>query len=248
MPLGAPRCAACSGFISVSYNGARVQRRVHDSLRVVGGSAVELRACRYGSRSLEATRVFDGELITRTAASTTWATAAIACPDGICPMRLRTDADSIVIVNGPANARHGDQTRPRGWRHRAFREGGTSAVASALTGTYNFVGVDPAEGLRGFGDSSGLFPLYWSEGPDACVISNRSSTVAAVLGCPGWNPHDWRGSLGVRISSARISRFRASSTFPADERPRRAGVRNDPSREVSRVGLAEPSTAERVKT
>ena len=141
------------------------------------------------SRSLEATRVFDGELITRTAASTTWATAAIACPDGICPMRLKTDAESIVIVNGPALARHGDQTRLVDGVHRAFREGGTSAVASALTGTYNFVGVDPAEGLRAFGDCSGLFPLYWSEGPDACVISNRSSTVAAVLGRSGWNRH-----------------------------------------------------------
>jgi hypothetical protein len=109
--------------------------------------------------------------------------------------------DSFALVNGPALARKGGQADLAGNLLRAFAEGGTAGVSARLCGTYNFVGADPRRGLRAFGDCSALYPLYyWSEGADAAVVSNRSSTVASVAGTSGTDAH----ALGWVIGRANL--------------------------------------------
>ena len=132
--------------------------------------------------SLAATRLFEGEHIERTGPSGTWAVAAIATPDPTCEARLATDGDALAIVNGPALSIGGDQRRLAGDLLQRFRSTGTAAVAGALGGSYNFVGIAPAIGLRGFSDFSGLSPIYWYEGPDFAAFSNRSTTITSLIG------------------------------------------------------------------
>lgn len=137
--------------------------------------------------SLDATRYFEGEQLGRAGASGTWAFAAIASPDPMCRTRLAADDDAMVVVNGPALRAGANQTSFAEALLGTFRSGGSAAVSSALGGAYNFVGVAPAIGLRAFADSSGLFPLYWREGPEVAVISNRSTTIARLTGSHGWD-------------------------------------------------------------
>jgi hypothetical protein len=139
--------------------------------------------------ALNATRIFDGETVIRTGTSGTWTVGAICRPDPVCRERVTAEDDSIVLVNGPAFARQGNQAHLIDRVLRAFRVAGTTGVAGALCGTYNFVGADPAQGVRAFGDCSALYPLYWHDGKDVSLISNRSSTVASVVGTGGWNAH-----------------------------------------------------------
>jgi hypothetical protein len=139
--------------------------------------------------ALNETRIFDGETVIRTGTSGTWTVGAICRPDPVCRVRVTAEDDSIVLVNGPAFARQGDQAHLIDRVLRAFRVAGTAGVAAALCGTYNFVGADPAQGVRAFGDCSALYPLYWHDGKDVSVISNRSSTVASVVGTWGWDAH-----------------------------------------------------------
>ncbi|MGH8985346.1 MAG: hypothetical protein ACRDY6_15915 [Acidimicrobiia bacterium] len=137
--------------------------------------------------ALEKTRIFEGERIERVGASRTWAAAAIAVPDPVCQTRLAADDDAMVVVNGPALS-HGDgQTRLASDVLQAFRSGGSQAVSADLGGAYNFVGVAPSVGLRAFADFSGLFPIYWRAGSDFAVFSNRSTTIADVVGSEGWD-------------------------------------------------------------
>jgi hypothetical protein len=140
-------------------------------------------------RALNETRIFDGETIIRTGTTGTWTVAAICRPDPVCRVRVSAEDDSIVLVNGPAFARQGDQAHLIDRVLRAFRVAGTAGVATALCGTYNFVGADPAQGVRAFGDCSALYPLYWHDGTDVSVISNRSSTIASAVGLEGWDAH-----------------------------------------------------------
>jgi hypothetical protein len=137
--------------------------------------------------SLDATRYFEGERLVRSGASRTWAVAAIAAPDATCRTRLAVDDDTMTVVNGPALAAGGEQTRLTQSLLHTFRSGGASAVSAALGGAYNFVGVAPAIGLRAFADFSGLFPLYWREGEDFAVFSNRSTTIARLTESHGWD-------------------------------------------------------------
>jgi hypothetical protein len=139
--------------------------------------------------ALNETRIFDGETVIRTGTSGTWSVGAICRPDPVCRVRVAAEDDSIVLVNGPAFARQEDQAHLIDRVLRAFRVAGTAGVAGALSGTYNFVGADPAQGVRAFGDCSALYPLYWHDGTDVSVISNRSSTVGSVIGTEGWNAH-----------------------------------------------------------
>jgi hypothetical protein len=137
--------------------------------------------------SLERTRFFEGERLERLGASRTWAAAAILAPDPTWRSRLAADDDAMIVVNGPALATGGDQARLADVVLERYRSGGSGAVSAALGGSYNFVGVAPAIGLRAFADFSGLFPLYWRQGPDFGVFSNRSTTVAALAGSGGWD-------------------------------------------------------------
>ena len=146
--------------------------------------------------ALTATRIFDGETVIRTGTSGTWTVGAICRPDPVCSVRVTAEDDSIVLVNGPAFARQGNQANLIDRVLRAFRVSGTTGVAAALCGTYNFVGADPAQGVRAFGDCSALYPLYWHDGKDVSVISNRSSTVASMVGPWGWNAHTLAWIIG----------------------------------------------------
>ena len=139
--------------------------------------------------ALDATRLFDAERVEKVGASRTWAVAAITAPDPTCATRLAADDDAMIVMNGPALSTRGDQGRLAEDVLLAFRSRGTGGVAAALGGSYNFVGTTPEQGLRAFTDSSGLFPLYWHEGPDFAVFSNRSTTVSTVAGehCE-WEP------------------------------------------------------------
>jgi hypothetical protein len=137
--------------------------------------------------SLGDTGLFEGERIDLVGASQTWAAAATFVPDPTTRTRIAADPDSIVVVNGAAVARRGNQGDVADVALDAFRSGGTSAVATALGGTYNFVGVTPQTGLRAFSDFSTLYPLYWYQGPDFALLSNRSTTSAAVAESDGWD-------------------------------------------------------------
>jgi hypothetical protein len=137
--------------------------------------------------SLDATRLIDGERIERTGAGGEWAAAAIAEPDPLCATRLASDGDALVVFNGPAIATDGDQSGLAQQLLHAYRSSGSEAVAARLDGTYNFVGVARGTGLRAFHDFSGLYPLYWYQGDDFAVFSNRSQSVAHAVGSRGWN-------------------------------------------------------------
>ena len=155
---------------------------------VVGTSSFAVdRTAQQLSRALERTRVLEGELLSVAFPSAISAVVAISSPDPTLPSRLSTADDSIAVINGPAfGARIGppelvDRAR------QAFSSDGTSGVAEMLGGTYNFVGATPTAGLRAFTDFSGLYPLYWHQGGDVAVFSNRCSTLRSVTAAPEWD-------------------------------------------------------------
>jgi hypothetical protein len=137
--------------------------------------------------SLDATRLIDGERIERTSVSGNWAVAAISQPDPMCATRLATDGDALVVFNGPGFAIDGDQPDLTHQLLHTYRSRGSDGVEAQLGGTYNFVGVAPESGFRAFHDFSGLYPLYWYQGADFAVFSNRSQSVAQAIGSRGWN-------------------------------------------------------------
>jgi hypothetical protein len=150
--------------------------------------------------ALDVTRLFDAERVEKIGVSTTWAVAAITAADPTCPTRLLTDNEGMVAVNGPALSLRGEQGRLAEDVFRVFRSEGTAGVAATLGGSYNFVGVSQ-HGLRAFSDSSGLFPIYWLQGPDFAVFSNRSTTATELAGTPdGWD----RRALGWLIGHANL--------------------------------------------
>jgi hypothetical protein len=148
---------------------------------VVAGSpaAIERLAPRLPT-ALDSTRLFDAERVEKVGASRTWALAAITAADPTCRTRLAAEGDTMIVVNGPALSARGDQARLADDVRMEFESGGTTSVAASLGGSYNFVGYSPNQGMRAFADFSGLFPLYWCQGADFAVFSNRSTTVANV--------------------------------------------------------------------
>jgi len=153
---------------------------------VVGERHAVEREARRLRDALEATRLHDGARIEHRAPGGHWAVAAISAPDPLCAARLAVDGDAMVVANGPMLAVHGDQAGLIDDLLRRFRDRGSAAVADALAGSYNFVGVAPEIGTRAFADFSGLYPLYRAAGSDCAVFSNRSSTIAHLAGA-GWN-------------------------------------------------------------
>ena len=130
--------------------------------------------------ALDSTRLFDAERVEEIGASRTWALAAITAADPTCPTRHAAEGDSMIVINGPALSARGDQARLADDVRREFESGGTTSVAASLGGSYNFVGYSPNQGMRAFADFSGLFPLYWCQGTDFAVFSNRSTTAADI--------------------------------------------------------------------
>jgi hypothetical protein len=153
---------------------------------VVGEPHAVEREARGLRDALEATRLHDGERIEHLAPSRTWAVAAISTPDPLCTTRLAVDGDAMVVANGPMLATGGEQAGLIDDLLRRFRDHGAEAVADALAGSYNFVGIAPGTGTRAFADFSGLYPLYWASTRDCTVFSNRSSTIARLTDA-GWN-------------------------------------------------------------
>ena len=139
------------------------------------------------SPALDGSGLYEGERVERLGASGTWAVAVNAIPDPTTRIRFAASDDAMVVVNGPAVTASDAQANVADAALRAFRSGGSTAVAETLGGTFNFVGIAPSLGLRAFSDFSGLYPLYWYQGPDFAVLSNRSTTVAAVAGNKGWD-------------------------------------------------------------
>ena len=135
--------------------------------------------------SVEASRYFEGDRLEEV--GPTWAVAAINARDPLAEQRLVTDEDSMVVVNGPALARAGIQEALMGNLLAEFRSHGSEGAYRCMDGAFNFVGVSPTNGLCAFGDFSGLFPLYWHQGTDHVIVSNRSSTVGKVLGAIQWD-------------------------------------------------------------
>jgi hypothetical protein len=60
-------------------------------------------------------------------------------------------------------------------------------VGAALGGSFNFVGVSPAQGARAFVDFSGLTPLYWCGERDAVIFSNRATTISRLTSGGEWD-------------------------------------------------------------
>jgi hypothetical protein len=132
-------------------------------------------------RALETTRLQDGERIEHIGTSRTWAVAAISSADRVCRARLAVDGDAMVVANGPLFAATGDHAHVIVDLLQRFRASGSDAVAAALGGSYNFVGIDPSIGVRALVDFSGLSPLYWHQAADFAVFSNRSTTIGQLL-------------------------------------------------------------------
>jgi hypothetical protein len=142
--------------------------------------------------ALEATRLQDGERIEHVGAARTWAIAAIAKPDRMCSTRLAVTDDAMVVANGPFLATSGDQQRALADLLERFQASGSAAVTTGLGGSYNFVGIAPSIGVRALADFSGLCPLYWHQGDDFALFSNRTSTIDHLLEL-GWDlrPFAW---------------------------------------------------------
>lgn len=146
--------------------------------------------------ALRATRLFDGTEAVHIGPSATWAVAAISTFDRVCAKRLRVDGDSMIVVNGPALANDGHQAALSRKILRRYVAGGPPGVARFLGGSYNFVGIAARHGLHAFADFSGLYPLYWGQAPGAAVVSNRSTTVAELLGRPVFDARDLAWLIG----------------------------------------------------
>ena len=82
----------------------------------------------------------------------------------------------------PGAAIDGDQPDHTDHLLRTHQSRGSEGVEAQLGGTYNFVGVAPESGSARFHDFSGLYPLYWHQGDDFAVFSNRSQSVARTIG------------------------------------------------------------------
>ena len=155
---------------------------------VIGESPIAVEgAYRVVCGSLDGSRLFEGERLAHEAPGGVWAAAAISAADPTCSVRLSAAGDSIILLNGPAFGAGLDRSGLAESARHAFSSGGSSAVAATLGGTYNFVGVAPTAGLRAFTDFSGLFPLYWYQGPDVAIFSNRCTALAAATTAPGWD-------------------------------------------------------------
>ncbi len=105
-----------------------------------------------------------------------------------------------MAFNGTALSATGDQSGLADSLLHRYRTGGSASLVDALGGSYNVVAISPEMGLRAFPDFTGLFPLYWGQGKDFAVISNRSMTVAKLFGepKPDLRAHAWiiaNGSL-----------------------------------------------------
>jgi hypothetical protein len=150
--------------------------------------------------SITQTEFFAGDPVQQEGRSGCWALAALTAPDPVSLERLAVDGDTFAVINGPALAREGNQNQLVQHAMQAFRRGGTDAVARTVGGAYNFVGHDPLLGLQAFTDFSGLYPLYWYAGRDYVVVSNRSTTIAHLVGSDGWDMH----ALGWLIGRANL--------------------------------------------
>jgi hypothetical protein len=137
--------------------------------------------------ALESTARCPGELTEHIGRSRTWAAAGISLPDPTGATRLVADDDAMVVMNGPALAAKGDQLRLAEGALQAFKAGGSAEVSRTLGGAYNFVGAAPGHGTEAYVDFSGLFPLYWHQGADFAVFSNRSATIGRLAGRGGWD-------------------------------------------------------------
>lgn len=148
------------------------------------------------SPAVDATAYFEGERCEDTAPGRPWIMAANTSPDLFSESRIASDGDSMVVFNGEALAASGEQASLSDALLGVFGSKGTRGVVDVLAGSYNFVGVDPAVGLRAFPDFSGLSPVYWSSSPDFVVVSNRSTTIAHVMGSAGWDLRSLAWTIG----------------------------------------------------
>jgi hypothetical protein len=135
--------------------------------------------------ALDETRVFSGDRIEYSTGS--WSVAALSAPDPLSPSRFTATGDEMMVLNGPAVANSGHEQPLCEYALERLRRGGARAVFDAVHGTYNFVGVTRETGLRAVADFSAFYPLYWGQGADFGVFSNRSTTVARVLGSAQWD-------------------------------------------------------------
>jgi hypothetical protein len=168
---------------------------IHFAVVVGHPAAIDRMAPQLGS-ILDRTAVVEGERVEFVGASRSWAVAALDFDDHLCDARVVADGDALAVVNGPALANRGDQRRLVHEALASFRSGGVGAVAQSLGGAYNFVGIDPARGTRAFADFSGLCPLYWAQGADLAVVSNRSTTALEVVGGKGWDSRSLAWMIG----------------------------------------------------
>jgi hypothetical protein len=156
---------------------------------LVAGSPTAVR--RFSGRMPEAvefTELFDQQRLFHLSPTGHWAIAASAAADPLCADRVLVDDDSVVVVNGPALSTSGRQHDLTADLLRRFRtDRGVDAVVDGLTGSYSFVGVDPARGLQFQGDFTGLTPLYWAEGPGVVLVTNRSMAISDLLATPGFD-------------------------------------------------------------
>ena len=143
---------------------------------------------------------------------------------------MAADDDALVVFNGSAIPLTGSSDGTARSLLAAFEAGGPSTVSASLSGAFNFVGIEPSRGLRAFGDFSGVFPIYWSEGPGYVAFSNRSTTVADVV-----------GSAGCDLDA--LSWLIANNNLLGDRMPARSVSYVPPSR----VACVEPGTRVRLE-
>jgi hypothetical protein len=147
--------------------------------------------------AVEGTRYFEGTSIERRATSGTWAAAAIDLPDPLCPVRIVGTGDDLLVVNGPALTTRGDQANLAAGALAAYVSGGSDGLAASLSGGYDAVAVTSAQGLRAFTDFTGMSPMYWHQGSDVALFSNRTSTIAAATGRAAWDVQALAWVLGT---------------------------------------------------
>jgi hypothetical protein len=149
--------------------------------------------------ALQATRYFNGAPVQHRSPSGAWAVAAIAQSDPMCADRIAVADEAMAVVNGPVLARRGDTSQLADDVLKSFTESGTTGATAQMAGGYNVVAVTPPTGLRAFVDFSGTTPLYWYQGVDFAMFSNRPSTIAALSGSEGWDLDalSWLLSVGT---------------------------------------------------
>lgn len=171
--------------------------------------------------AVEATRCFDGEPHLLRGRSGTWAIAIHTAADPMVDPRISVhgDGEAAVLVNGPAHIPGAGPADVTDALLASYLGGGSDAVARTLAGGYNFVGVSPTHGLRAFVDFSGVVPLYWHQGDDVVVLSNRTTTIGALVDPGAW---DLR-ALGWIL---------AAGTLAGEQMPVRAARYLPPGQEV----------------